>query len=88
MNLTVTALALSALVTAAPDAPDGRGDPPAAISLTASEITDAALLSTVLRHGPVSLVALVRIHWQALKLALMRVPFFPHTPPPAEETSL
>ena len=60
----------------------------AAISLTASEITDAALLSTVLRHGPVSLVALVRIHWQALKLALMRVPFFPHTPPPAEETSL
>src|SRR5512138_1435872 len=36
MNPTVTALALSALLTAAPDAPDARGDPPAAISLTVS----------------------------------------------------
>ena len=60
----------------------------AAISLTAEELTDAALLRTVLRHGPISVVALLRIHWQALKLAVKRVPFFPHTPPPAEETSL
>jgi uncharacterized protein len=60
----------------------------AAITLTAQEITDAGLLSTVLRHGPISVVALLRIHWQALKLAFKRVPFFPHTPPPAEETSL
>ena len=58
------------------------------VSVTAEEITDAALLRTVLRHGPISIVALVRIHWQALKLALKRVPFFPHTPPPTEETSL
>lgn len=60
----------------------------AAISLTAYEITDAVLLRTVLRHGPISIVALIRIHWQAVRLALKRVPFFPHTPPPAEETSL
>jgi hypothetical protein len=58
------------------------------LTLTAEELTDAALLRTVVRHGPVSVVALVLIHWQALKLAFRRVPFFPHTPPPAEETSL
>ena len=60
----------------------------ASIDLAAEELTDAAILRTVLRHGPISVVALMRIHWQALKLALKRVPFFPHTPPPAEEISL
>jgi DUF1365 family protein len=60
----------------------------AAITLSAQELTDASLLREVLRHGPISMVALLRIHWQALKLAFKRVPFFPHTPPPAEETSL
>jgi DUF1365 family protein len=60
----------------------------AAISLTAQDLTDASLLREVLRHGPISVVALLRIHWQAFKLAIKRVPFFPHTPPPAEETSL
>lgn len=59
-----------------------------ALSLTAEEITDAALMRTVLRHGPISIVALLLIHWQALRLAIKRVPFFPHTPPPVEETSL
>jgi uncharacterized protein len=58
------------------------------LSLRAGELTDAALLRTVLRYGPVSIVALLLIHWQALKLAFKRVPFFPHTPPPAEESSL
>ncbi|MDR3687503.1 MAG: DUF1365 domain-containing protein [Coriobacteriia bacterium] len=58
------------------------------VSLTAEELTDASLLRAVLRHGPISVVALLRIHWQALKLALKRVPFFPHTPPPTEETSI
>ena len=60
----------------------------AALSLHAEELTDSALLGTVLRHGPVSVVALLRIHWQALKLAAKRVPFFPHTPPPVKENSL
>ena len=60
----------------------------ASIALTPRELTDAALLSTVLRHGPISVVALIRIHWQALKLFSKRVPLQPHTPPPAQETSL
>lgn len=60
----------------------------AAIQLSARELTDAALASTVLRHGPISTVALARIHWQALRLWAKRVPFYAHTPPPAEEVSL
>jgi len=60
----------------------------AAIDVTAVELTDAAILSTVLAHGPISIVALLRIHWQALRIAFKRVPFYPHTPPPSEETTL
>jgi uncharacterized protein len=59
----------------------------AAIDLRARELTDSALLGTVLRHGPISVVSFARILWQALKLVSKRVPSFPHTPPPAEETS-
>jgi len=59
-----------------------------ALTLRAKELTDTALLRTVLRHGPISVVALLRIHWQAIRLALKRVPVHPHTPPPSEETSL
>lgn len=58
------------------------------LALSAQELTDAALARTVLRHGPISIVALVHIHRQALRLALKRVPYYSHTPPPAEETSL
>jgi hypothetical protein len=60
----------------------------ASIALEAQDLTDRALTREVFRHGPVSVVALIRIHWQALKLALKRVPFYKHQPPPAEETSL
>lgn len=60
----------------------------ASLTLAARELTDAALARTVLRHGPISVVALIRIHWQALRLLAKRVPFYPHTPPPGEETSL
>lgn len=60
----------------------------AGINLSAREITDSALWRTALRHGPVSVVGLLRIHWQALKLVAKRVPFHPHKPPPHEETSL
>jgi len=57
-------------------------------TLHARDLTDRALVGTVLRHGPVSIVALVRIHWQALKLRLKGVPYYPHTPAPEEELSL
>lgn len=58
------------------------------IDLTARELTDRTLVGTVLRHGPISVMALIRIHWQALRLWLKRVPFYSHTPAPEEETSL
>jgi uncharacterized protein len=58
------------------------------LALSARDLTDASLVRTVLGHGPMSVAALVLIHWQALKLVLKRVPFYPHTPPSPEETSL
>jgi len=58
------------------------------LSLTARELTDGALAGTVLRHGPISVVALIRINWQALKLLAKGAPFYRHTPPDPEETSL
>lgn len=58
------------------------------LTLKARDLTGASLLRTVLTHGPISVVALVLIHWQALKLVLKRVPLYRHTPPPQEETSL
>jgi hypothetical protein len=60
----------------------------AAISLHATELTDRALLGRVARLGPMSLRALILIHYQAVRLWLKRVPFFKHTPPPTQETSL
>ena len=67
---------------------DGKPTLTASIALEARELTDAALLSTVLRHGPISVVALLRIHWQALKLVFKRVPIQPYTHAPEQETSL
>jgi DUF1365 family protein len=58
------------------------------LTLKAGELSDAALTRQVLRMGPMSARALVLIYWQALKLFAKRVPYFRHTPPPAEETSL
>jgi hypothetical protein len=60
----------------------------AAISLSATELTDRALLGRVLRLGPMSARALFLIHYQAVKLWLKRVPLLRHVPPPTEETSL
>lgn len=60
----------------------------AAVSLSLQELTDAALVREVLRLGPVSARAMLLIHWQALKLAFKRVRFYPHSPPPDQETSL
>lgn len=70
------------------DSVEGELTLTASIALEAQELTDSALLSTVLRHGPISVVALIRIHWQALKLVFKRVPVQPYTPAPEQETSL
>lgn len=58
------------------------------VSLKAEPLTDEAIRRVVMASGPISARALVLIHWQALKLFAKRVPFFAHTPPPSEETSL
>ena len=60
----------------------------ASLALKAEPLTDESLRRAVRRMGPISARALVLIHWQALKLALKRVRFYSHTPPPPQETSL
>jgi DUF1365 family protein len=60
----------------------------AAIALHAEEITDRALLGTVLRHGPISLVAWLRIHWQAVRIVSKGIGYIPRTEPPTEATSI
>ncbi len=59
-----------------------------ALTLDAHPLTDEGLSKAVWSMGPISARALVLIHWQALKLVLKRVGIYPHTQPPAEETSL
>lgn len=70
------------------DRVDGERLLTASIALNARPLTDTNIARAVRRMGPMSARALVLIHWQALKLLAKRVPFYPHTPPPAEETSL
>ena len=60
----------------------------ASIALQALELTDKTIMAAVRRMGPMSARALLLIHWQAVRLLAKRVPFFPHTPPPPQETSL
>lgn len=60
----------------------------AGISLRARELTDRAILKTVLRYGPMSVRAWLLIHLQALRILVKRIPYIPRTPPPGEETSL
>jgi DUF1365 family protein len=49
--------------------------------------TTAALLSVFLRLPAMTLVVQLRIHWQALRLWLRKVPFFPKPLPPSKEVS-
>jgi len=58
------------------------------LALDARPLTDETIRREVWRMGPISARALILIHWQALKLLAKRVGFYPHTKPPAEETSL
>jgi len=60
----------------------------ASINVTAEPLTDGALVRTVLRHGPISAVAIMRILWQAAKLTVKGVRFYQHTEAPDEVNSL
>jgi DUF1365 family protein len=50
-------------------------------------LTDAALLQTFLRQPLFSFGVVARIHWQALRLIVRRVPFFSKPAPPAARFS-
>ena len=60
----------------------------AGMDLRRHDLTDGPLMRTFLRLGPMSVRALILIHWQAVKLALKRVGFYRTPEPPAEETTL
>jgi hypothetical protein len=59
----------------------------AAVSLHAQELTDANLLKTVARYGPMSLRAWLLIHYQALRIVAKRIRYVPKPPPPDKETT-
>jgi len=60
----------------------------AAISLREQPLDDRSIARAVLRMGPISLRALILIHWQAIRLLAKGVRFYAHTKPPEEETTL
>jgi hypothetical protein len=53
----------------------------------AEPLTTRALLRAFLLHPWMTVGVVLRIHWQALRLWLKRVPFFAKPLPPAEETT-
>lgn len=59
----------------------------AAVSLEARPLTDATLMKTVLRFGPISARAWLLIHFQAVRIVAKRIKYVPRTEPPAEETT-
>jgi DUF1365 family protein len=50
-------------------------------------LTGARLHGRLLRYPWMTLGVVARIHWQALRLWLKRVPFFSKPQPPLEETT-
>ena len=58
-----------------------------AISGRAVPLTGRALVATVLRFPFLTLGVIARIHWQALRLWRLRVPFYRKPEPPLEETT-
>jgi DUF1365 family protein len=58
-----------------------------AISGTAAPLTGARLMGAFFGYPWMTLGVMARIHWQALRLWLKRVPFFSKPQPPLEETT-
>jgi hypothetical protein len=57
------------------------------LSGTLEPLTDRALLRALFGYPAFTLGVIARIHWQALRLAAKRVPFFPKPAPPAHPVS-
>ena len=58
-----------------------------AISGRAAPLGSAALIRAFFHYPWLTVGVVFRIHWQALKLWLKRVPFFKKPEPPLEETT-
>ncbi len=54
----------------------------------AHPLRDALLLRAFFGYPFMTLGVIARIHWQALRLWMKRVPFFPKPPPPLQETTV
>jgi DUF1365 family protein len=52
-----------------------------------TEMTDRNIVGAVLRYPLMTFMVISRIHWQALKLLLKRVPFYHKPEPPLKELS-
>jgi DUF1365 family protein len=54
---------------------------------TTAPLTDRRLLGAFFRYPLMTFGVIARIHWQALRLWLRRVPWYPKPAPPREETT-
>jgi DUF1365 family protein len=57
------------------------------ISGSSRELNDTHVLLALLRYPLMTFMVIARIHWQALKLWIKRVPFYRKPTPPIEELS-
>ncbi|GAB1234374.1 DUF1365 domain-containing protein [Ferrigenium sp. UT5] len=57
------------------------------ISGSSRPLTDANIVRALLRYPLMTFMVIARIHWQALKLWIKRVPFYRKPAPPIEELS-
>jgi len=65
---------------------DGARDFDATLTLVRRPITQRSMLRALLAVPPMTLKVIVLIYWQALRLALKRIPFHPHPSPEARST--
>ncbi len=66
---------------------DGARDFDATLSLSRRPLTQRSVLLALLAVPPMTLKVIALIYWQALRLALKRIPFHPHPPPEAQSTA-